>query len=325
MKKIIISRVDNIGDVILTFPLVGFLKKIMPNCTIIFIGKNYTKDLCLSNQHIDQFINFSDYEGKELSQLTSVFNQINADYILHIFPNPLIAKAAKQAKIPNRIGTLNRFFHWLSCNQKVSFTRKNSDLHEAQLNFNLLTPLIGKKFIPKLDELAQYYGMPIKRQRDPEQKIKLIFHTKSFGSAVDWELENYIQLAKKLNPDKFHVYFSGTDKESALISPHIQALIKLGIASDMTGKFNLKEFIQFIAEADMLIACSTGPLHIAASLGLDVIGLYSSHRPIHAGRWSPIGIRAQYLLASDEMSDQPNINLIEPIEVFKLIERIYLL
>jgi len=61
----------------------------------------------------------------------------------------------------------------------------------------------------------------------------------------------------------------------------------------LLGKLSLNEFISLIANSDGLIAASTGPLHMASSLGVNAIGLYSSRRPIHPGRWSPIGKKAQ--------------------------------
>jgi len=45
VKRIIISRTDNLGDVILTLPMAGILKQRFPDSTIIFLGKKYTKPL----------------------------------------------------------------------------------------------------------------------------------------------------------------------------------------------------------------------------------------------------------------------------------------
>jgi heptosyltransferase-3 len=65
---------------------------------------------------------------------------------------------------------------------------------------------------------------------------------------------------------------------------------------DLTGKLKLDQFIAFIAHCDGLVAASTGPLHIAAALGKKTIGLFSSRRPIHPGRWMPVGEDAYALV-----------------------------
>ena len=38
-----------------------------------------------------------------------------------------------------------------------------------------------------------------------------------------------------------------------------------------------------------MVACSTGPLHIAGICRIQAIGLFSARRPIHPGRWKPLG------------------------------------
>ena len=72
---------------------------------------------------------------------------------------------------------------------------------------------------------------------------------------------------------------------------------------DITGIFSLPQFIAFISQADYLIAASTGPLHIASSLGIGAIGIYPPIRPMHPGRWQPIGKKAQALVINKSCSD----------------------
>lgn len=321
--NILISRTDNIGDVVLTFPLLGKIKELYPSSKIFFLGKNYTKDLCSFNSNIDTFLNWSDLEAKTNQEIVSILKQHNLEYVIHVFPNKRFAKLAKKAGIKNRIGTSHRLFHFLTCNKKVDFTRKNSNLHEAQLNFQLLTPLTNESYTPNLSELPNLYKMNVHSTNEKVQidksKVNLIFHTKSFGSAVDWKLENYIKLCELLDPNQYHVYFSGTEKESELISPFIKEIVDKKIATDVTGMFNLKEFIEFINQCNGMVACSTGPLHIASCLDKFVIGLYSTHRPIHAGRWCPIGKNAHFIESNDENDNEPNINQIQPESVLSLI------
>ena len=67
-------------------------------------------------------------------------------------------------------------------------------------------------------------------------------------------------------------------------------------ATDLTGKLSLQQFIAFINACQVLVAASTGPLHIAAALDKKAIGLFSPKRPIHPGRWMPLGKDAHYLV-----------------------------
>ena len=156
MKRIIISRTDSIGDSILTLPLCGYLKQLYPELHITYLGKAYTKDVVMCSKHIDAFEEF--VEGKSVEHYASQLKALDADTIVHVFPRPELAKAAKQAGIQTRVGTSGRLYHLTTCNKRVKFSRKRSDLHESQLNFKLLKGL-GINLSPSLDEVAAYYGV----------------------------------------------------------------------------------------------------------------------------------------------------------------------
>ena len=293
-NKILISRTDNIGDVMLTLPLAGFLKSKFPNSTIAFLGKSYTLPIITKSKFIDEA-----YDWEEIKKDSDGLKAINADCIIHVYPNKEVAKQALKAKIPVRIGTGHRLFHLTTCNKIVRFSRKKSDLHEAQLNFKLLKPF-GITNIPELTELHQYYGW-VRNDSDKfknilkANKFNLIFHMKSKGSAKEWAPDNYLDLAKALPESSFQILITGTPQEGKLINFENSELFNLPIVNDITGKFTLPEFIDFIGHCDGLLACSTGPLHIAAASGIKCLGLYPSTRPTHAGRWGPIGMQADHI------------------------------
>ncbi len=56
MQKIILSRTDSVGDVMLTIPMVGILKETFPYCTIIFLDNDYIPEVVALSDHIDEFI-----------------------------------------------------------------------------------------------------------------------------------------------------------------------------------------------------------------------------------------------------------------------------
>ncbi len=294
-EKIIISRTDNLGDVMLTLPIAGILKKKYPICKIYFIGKSYTKALIDACIYVDEFID------RETVLADGNLKKIKADVIIHVFPDNAIAKAAMTAGIPTRIGTSHRWFHWLYCNKKVNFSRKNSELHEAQLNLKLLSPLgiiqdfslqeisnaIGFEKIPLVSNTAEKLLL--------KNKFNLILHPKSKGSAREWPMDYYFELAKSLPLENYSIFITGTEKEGALIKEQKSEIFNLSNVTDLTGKCTLEELISFINKADGLIACSTGPLHIASSLGKYTIGIYPPMRPIHPGRWAPLGKKTTVL------------------------------
>jgi ADP-heptose:LPS heptosyltransferase len=107
-------------------------------------------------------------------------------------------------------------------------------------------------------------------------------------------MRNYQGLLNILPKDKFKVFISGTEEEGLTAKPFL--MDNFPDIVDLTGKMSLPELISFISLADGLLATSTGPLHIAAALGKYALGLYAPMRPIHPGRWAPLGEKATYIV-----------------------------
>jgi heptosyltransferase-3 len=294
MKTIIISRTDSIGDVMLTLPLCVWLRNQFKDAKLIFLGKNYTKQIVACFEPIDQFVDWNEIENKPAEERIEYVSSFQADVIIHVFPNKDIASLAKKARIPIRIGTSHRLFHLLTCTHRINFTRKQSELHEAQLNFHLLKPF-GLENIPFLEEVIKmtdafkhvYTELPSEIEQTLANSEKsVILHPKSQGSAVEWPMESYIRLATHLVERGYTVFFTGTESEGCLFRSQLP---KHPFIIDVTGKLTLAQLIYFIARIKNLVACSTGPLHIAGFCGIRTIGLFSPKKPIHPGRWKPLG------------------------------------
>lgn len=297
----LISRTDAIGDVVLTLPVAGWLKQQHPGCRVVLIGRRYTAAVAAACPWVDEFLEYNEkLPGPLLAQLRSYA----AAAILHVFPNKLLARLAKEAKIPVRIGTRNRLFHWLTCNRLVALSRRHSPLHEAQLNLQLLAPL-GYRQPLALYEVAPLVrlqaAVPLRAElqqllatRQPGQ-LNVILHPRSRGSAREWGLAHFGQLARLLHAAGHRVFISGTAAEGEELADWLRENAAF-FTADLTGQLELPEFIAFIAAADGLVAGSTGPLHLAAALGRHALGLYPPIRPMHPGRWAPLGPHAGYLV-----------------------------
>ena len=316
IKTIIISRTDSIGDVVLTLPMAQLLKQKFPDCKIIFLGKTYTKPVLECCVNIDRIICWDEIEKDSPAGQLEFFRSLNADCIVHVFPNKKVASLAKMAGIPVRIGTSHRLFHWFACNKLPNFTRKNSHLHEAQLNFKLLAPLgiASESSLKEMQDLFAFrnikpLGGELSNMLD-KSRYNLILHPKSRGSAQEWGIGNFSKLIKLLPENKFKIFITGTAQEGKLMK---SIFSENPSVVDLTGKLSLSELISFINNCDGLVAASTGPLHLAAVLGKNAIGIYPSKRPINPGRWAPIGKNVSIVQAE-------NVSEIKAVEVARILE-----
>ncbi|MBD0258549.1 MAG: glycosyltransferase family 9 protein [Cytophagales bacterium] len=303
-RSIILSRTDNLGDVMLTLPMAGLLKERFPGVTIYFLGKSYTRPLIEASRHVDGFL-----DREAVLARPDALRETGAEAIVHVFPDKAVARAAKRAGIPLRIGTSHRLFHLFTCNRLVNLSRKHSDLHESQLNIGLLQPL-GIAEVPDLSRIGGWYGMradlPLPAALQPyfaDGRFRLILHPKSKGSAREWPPAHFLALARGLDPAQYRLFVTGTAAEGEQTRLQQPELFGLPHVVDLTGKVSLAELVAVISHADGLVACSTGPLHVAAAMGKLAVGIYPPIRPMHPGRWGPVGPRASYLVLSKDCSD----------------------
>ena len=307
-QKILISRTDAIGDLILTLPMVDVIKQKLPDAKVFILGENYNKPIVQSAPLVDGFIDWSELKNQTEKNIIEKLKEQNFDVIINVFPNKKIAIASKKAKIPIRIGTSHRYYHWLNCNRIINLSRKNSELHEAQLNIMLLKKLnISTEFtlndIKKIGRIKPFAELPdeINLLINKSSNRKIILHPKSKGSAKNWNIINFVKLAEMLSNNNFDVFITGTETESNLIKSEL-GYNKIPHTIDLMNKLNLSELITFISKCDCLVAASTGPLHIASALNVNVIGLYPPIRPMHPARWQPIGTKVDVLCADKKCS-----------------------
>ena len=135
-------------------------------------------------------------------------------------------------------------------------------------------------------------------------------------------MEQYFALALSLVDKGYQVFFTGTEKEGSQFRDQIPvhpAII------DASGQWDLPTFIAIIAQSKALVACSTGPYHIAGLCGIHAIGLFAQRKPIHPGRWAALGARSSALTAQKRCqacAAGQFCNCIEEIAIQNIIDAI---
>jgi heptosyltransferase III len=299
--RVVVSRTDRIGDVVLALPLCGLLRERL-GAEVVFLASPYTRAVLEASSVVDDVIDW-DEQADDASR-RAVLARARAEVLLHVFPRRSIAHAAWRAGIPRRVGTSHRLYHWLYCTQRESYSRKRSTLHEAQLNLRLARGLLGDDALAMTPaELAPYARLrprvavpeAMSRLMAPDRFV-LVVHPKSLGSAREWPLEHYRALIDALPPDRYQVLVTGSEAEGDAMRRWLDALP--GHAHDVTGQSTLAELIAVLHAADGVVAGSTGPLHLAAALGTRTLGLFSAAPRLSPRRWSPLGPRVETVAAA---------------------------
>lgn len=229
--------------------------------------------------------------------------------IVHVFPRPALAWQAVWAGIPRRVGTSRRWYHWFTCSDLPRVARRHSGLHEALLNFQLLVPLLPAPWQEKVrnlswEELLSYRArlrpvgpLPEVVEKALEPFPLLIgLHVGGAGGAPHWPLSSWKALAGAL-VGRFPtagLVLTGSLQEKLLIETLLRLAPELPWVP-LAGQLSLAELIGVLARLKVLVAGSTGPLHIGAALGTPVVGLFPSGPGTGPWRWRPLAPVGQVL------------------------------
>lgn len=109
-----------------------------------------------------------------------------------------------------------------------------------------------------------------------------------------WPRENFAALARALvENDETLVFVIGSPAEREYVAPIAAWTADLGsMCINLAGELTLGELAALLERAGSVVSNDSGPMHIAASLGAPVVGLFGPETPV---LYAPIGMRARYL------------------------------
>jgi len=295
-QKILILRTDRMGDVILSTPVATALKRRYPEARITFLVQEYTAPLLEGHPDIDDVLVYSStFQGRRgLFRLIRELRQRQFGMALLLHPDIHLALAVFLAGIPQRVGSGYRFYSFLFT-RPVFEHRRSSQKHEVDLNLSLAAR-VGAPTNPVAFRLAfsqeartRVGGLLRELGIKPENhRPRIIVHPGSGGSARDWPPDRFGKLAERLGKKwKGPIFVTGLASERDLVDRVVAASSYPLLRLD--GQLDLPELAALIETCDLLIANSTGPLHLAVALNRPVVGLYCPTTPCHPRRWGPYG------------------------------------
>ena len=293
LRRILIAKTTQLGDLVISLPMASALKQRDPDCTVIFLTNKKTVDVARCCPDIDEVYGEPDTAQELLVLLVS----LKVDIFIQVNNSRIIARAACAAGIPIRIGSLYRIYNFGLCTHLVATSRSIFGLNKRLLDLQYLLPM-GIKIdnlpaVLNLYQLAPPQFSPDFSRIHPDhfsQGRRTIILNPSLitAQAHQWPLESYTRLIRSLDPNKFHWFICGVQSDRENLQHLLERHLQDSNVTDLVGHLPLMEFMSFINCCDGMVAGSTGPLHLAAALGIHTLGLFQSRR-IDIKRWYPLG------------------------------------
>lgn len=336
-KNLLIVRTDRIGDVILSLPLAGIVKKHFPGCRITFLLREYTRCLAERNPYIDEIMVLQENGGKiKFRENISEISRRKFDSVILVYPTFYTALIIFLSRIRHRVGTGYRWYSFFF-NHKIYKHRKYAEKHELEFNVEMLKEFGIKE---EVDEDSVVFNLtPDKKSQEQVKEILsanniqdgkfiIIVHPGSGGSAIDLPLEKLKEVVKLLDLNLDAVIFvTGLESEKALCSE----LVISSKVINLAGKLKLPGLVALIDRADIFISNSTGPIHIAAAMGKYTAGFYPRILSCSPQRWGPYTRKRVIFMpeigckeCTREQCEKLNcMDSIDPLKIYKSIEEIF--
>ena len=306
IKRIIVSRTDKIGDLILSIPSFYMLKKMYPHAELVVLVRKYNYDIVVNLPYIDRIIKIDDFTKGELLEKIPYFK---ADVFIALYSDSFIASLARASKAKIKIGPLSKFSSIFSYNKGILQKRSRSKKNEGEYNLDLVKKLNPSKFKESFElntklilseenrKVANLYFL--------ENSIKgkcLVVNPFIGGSAKNITDKQYAQIIKRLK-NEFD------ENLNIIITCHIDDEERAIFLKDLINKSNVYIFANslsilntasIIEKADAYLGASTGPTHIAGALGKKIVAIYPNKKTQHPKRWGVLeNTNVEYIIPDE--------------------------
>lgn len=315
MNKIVISRLDNIGDVILTLPLVSHLKSLHPDAKITYIAKRYSQAVLDNCNLIDQTVEWETLDTMDEASLVSTIAALQADIFIHSTPKRKLAKAVHQAKIPLRVGSARRIFHWLYCNRRPWIPDHRHCLTHMSDHFLTLAKPLSRHPLPLAESISVADSLHFDAtlpesvlSKLASDRFNLILHPGSNNHAPEWPAAHFLGLITQLPAEHFNILITGTAQEQQRFEGELLSKLPEH-AHNLMGTMDLPQFLSLISRADGTVASSTGPIHVSGVLNRKTLGLFPPRTPnsfdweLTDHKWKPLGEQVTTLSSTPSCDD----------------------
>jgi heptosyltransferase III len=299
--RILVVRPDRLGDVILSTPVFEVIKNHYSRCHLTVMVRAEHVPLIKGLPYIDDVMVYDPlgvHAGfRGFQKLTQQIREKKFRIAIVLQGSFKIAAAIFFAPIFHRVGPLSKLYSFLFYNRGVRQGRSQVEMHETDYNLQLLRRLgirISTRTVDTKvhvsEETAKAADKWLKDAGYDAKKELIAIHPGMGGSALNWPENYYGDLIRALVKEGRQVLVTGGALDFAMIE-RLKSYLGTDAAKVMFYGGPVSAPVDFLgglfSHASLVIAPSTGPLHVAVALGKRVVTFYSPVRVQSAIRWGP--------------------------------------
>lgn len=304
--RILIIRVDLIGDLVMSLPAVRVLKRTYPEAEIDLLAVPSSAKVVASDPDIAQVIAYDPniwrrpkalLQWRNWRDLFALWQRLHArhyDLTINLF-GEWASVLMMLSGTPCRLGFSHENYPGFLTNSVTGRHWDNND-HKHEVDYCLeLAEAVGATTTP--EDRIPHLTVDPKATQQVEQLLQdekiqtnwplIACHVSSNnGQAKRWPVPYWATLIDRLiREDGIQVVLTGAPDDMPLIAEVIRRMHEQPI--NLAGKTSLTQLAALYKHADLLITGDSGPMHIAAAVGTPLIAIHGPTDPALSGPVSP--------------------------------------
>jgi len=298
--RVIVVRNDRLGDFMLAWPAVQMLARNLPGVDVCLLARDYTLPmarLCpgVSDVFCDPGL------GGELANARALARLLRPERFeaaLALFSRFDTALGLALARIPRRVAPATKaaqIFYTQRLRQRRSRSLRPEWLYNVELAEFFLAALGVDSPVRPASPYLSFPAEAVRRTRaglaarlgfDPERPLVLL-HPGHGGSSPTLPPSGFARIGQELADAGAELVLSQGPGDEAAVAAVAGALG--GVPHHVyVSTEGLDAYARTVAAADLFVAGSTGPLHVAGALDVPTAAFYPSRRSASAVRWQTL-------------------------------------
>ncbi len=296
-KRILVVKLDHLGDVLLATPVFSNLSQAYPDAELHALTGAWSRVVLEKHPDVNKVLEYNSptfcrtgapTSLKQTFQLYRALRRQKYDLMVELRNDWRVICFSLLRVAPKRLDRAT-----LQVANKLGFARFTG-IHETTRNLDVLdkagipTPIKTTTFSVTTEDKEWASDLLTTHQINRERPLVAI-HPGSPIPLKRWAPERYAKLVDWLIAQKrAEILFVGVKDEIPIIT-EIQRLTRAE-SINIAGKTTLTQLASILHTCNVFIGNDSGPMHLAAAVGIPTIGLYGPGDPT---RFGPVGAKCQ--------------------------------